>query len=107
VSCTHAPAPHVVRGAAIPLDLEVEAGQQVEQAIVYYRHVNQSERWQQAAMQVDGRACRGTIPAGYTDSPYPLQYYFEVREGPSRAWLWPGLTPALTGQPYYVVDASR
>jgi hypothetical protein len=56
-------------------------------------------------MDVDGRTCRAVIPAAYTDSPYPLQYYFEVREGPTRAWLWPGLTRALTGQPYYVLEA--
>jgi hypothetical protein len=103
VSCTHTPPSRVARGAAVPLDLNVGAGQGVTQAIVHYRRVNQAERWQQAAMRVDGRAWRGTIPAGYTDSPYALQYYFEARDA-AHAWLWPGLTPALTGQPYYVVD---
>jgi hypothetical protein len=107
VSCTHAPPVRLARGAAVPLDLDVDAGHHVEQAVVHYRHVNQAERWQRAAMRVAGRTCRGTIPAGYTAAPYPLQYYFEVRETPSRAWLWPGLTPALTGQPYYVVDVRR
>jgi hypothetical protein len=106
-SCTHTPPTQLVRGAAVPLALDVGAGPRVAQAIVHYRHVDQSERWQQAPMQVNGRPCRGTIPAAYTDSPYPLQYYFEVREGPTRAWLWPGLTSALTGQPYYVLEVRR
>jgi hypothetical protein len=27
------------------------------------------------------------IPAGYTDSPFPLQYYFELSRGLDAAWL--------------------
>jgi hypothetical protein len=103
VSCSHTPPSRVTPGAAVPLALDVEAGPGITHAVVHYRLVNQAERWQQATMRVDGRTCHGTIPAGYTASPYRLQYYFEVRDDASRAWLWPGLTPALTGQPYYVV----
>jgi hypothetical protein len=103
VSCSHTPPSGVTPGAAVPLALDVEAGPGITHAVVHYRLVNQAERWEQAAMRVDGRTCHGTIPAGYTASPYRLQYYFEVRDDASRAWLWPGLTPALTGQPYYVV----
>ena len=50
----------------------------------------------------DGRY-RATIPAGYTDSPYPLEYYFELKQGSESAWLYPGFTPELTNQPYFVV----
>src|ERR1700682_5769264 len=39
----------------------------------------------------------------YTDSQYPLQYYFELRQGPESAWLYPGFADNLTGQPYFVV----
>jgi hypothetical protein len=46
---------------------------------------------------------RASIPAAYTDSPYPLQYYFELRTGPGTAWLYPGLGTNLAAQPYFVV----
>jgi hypothetical protein len=71
---------------------------------LYYRHVNQAERWQSLDMSASKAGFRGAIPAEYTDSPYALQYYFEVREARSRAWLSPGLGPELDQQPYYVVQ---
>jgi len=43
------------------------------------------------------------IPSAYTDSPYPLQYYFELKSAPDRAWLHPGFPADLAGQPYYVI----
>ena len=45
----------------------------------------------------------GVIPSNYTDAPYPLQYYFELTDAAGRTWLFPGLGPALTGQPYFVL----
>jgi len=68
-----------------------------------YRHVNQSETWQMVEMEKGGAECRAVIPAEYTNSPYPLQYYFQVRTGNGQARLCPGLEPGWQGQPYYVV----
>ena len=47
-------------------------------------------------------AGRATVPAAYTDSPFPLLYYFIVRtrEGVTR---FPDFGPDLCGQPYYVL----
>jgi hypothetical protein len=70
---------------------------------LWYRHVNQAERWQSAAMEQNGADRGATIPASYTDSPYSLQYYFELRTGPERVWLYPGFAPDLANQPYFVV----
>jgi hypothetical protein len=70
---------------------------------MYYRHVNQAEPYQSAEMAVQGSTYRATIPAAYTDSPYPLQYYFEVRESAEKASLYPGFAPDLSNQPYFVV----
>ena len=39
----------------------------------------------------------------YTDSPYPLQYYFELRDARGHAWLYPGFRADLCNQPYFVV----
>jgi hypothetical protein len=50
---------------------------------------------------------RATIPGNYTGSPYPLEYYFEVRLAPDTAFLYPGLGKDLTSQPYFVAFANR
>ena len=51
-----------------------------------------------------------TIPADYTDSVYPLQYYFELKTTAGPALLYPGFSKDLMNQPYFVLhreDASR
>ena len=50
-----------------------------------------------------GRVWRAAIPSEYTGTPYPLQYYFEVKAAPASAALFPGLGPQRTNQPYFVV----
>jgi hypothetical protein len=69
---------------------------------LYYRHVNQAERWQSMEMAAQA-AWQGEIPAAYTDASYPLQYYFEPRAAADKAWLYPGLGEDLSQMPYYVV----
>ena len=54
-------------------------------------------------MKLAGSRYAAAIPATYTDSQFPLQYYFEVRQGPESATLYPGLGADLTNQPYFVV----
>ncbi len=85
-----------------PLALEL-TGPVLRSARIHYRHVNQAERWQSAEMDRQGPAYAAAIPGAYTDSPYPLQYYFELKAAPDRAWLFPGFPPDLAGQPYYVI----
>ena len=85
-----------------PLVLELSGPVQASVRL-YYRHVNQAERWQSAVMDRKGAAYVAAIPGAYTDSPYPLQYYFELKSAPDRAWLYPGFSRDLAGQPYYVV----
>jgi hypothetical protein len=91
------------RTRALALEL---AGPMLASARLYYRRVNQAERWQSAVMDRKGAAYVATIPGAYTDSPYPLQYYFELKSAPDRAWLYPGFPADLAGQPYYVVRGS-
>jgi hypothetical protein len=70
---------------------------------LYYRHVNQAERWESVEMRAqDGRHV-ATLAGSYTDSNYPLQYYFELKQGPDIASLYPGFAADLTNQPYFVV----
>ena len=76
------------------------------EARLYYRHVNQAERWQSVSMERKGASQVAAIPGSYTDSPYPLQYYFELKSAPDRAWLYPGFPADLAGQPYFVLRSS-
>lgn len=73
---------------------------------LYYRHVDQAERYQFAEMQRDGNHFSALIPGGYTKSLYPLQYYFELRTPTDGAWLFPGLGEIREAQPYFVVLSS-
>ena len=43
------------------------------------------------------------IPGAYTDSQFPLQYYFELKTAPDQAWIHPGFESNWTNQPYFVV----
>ncbi len=97
----HAPPGSFKRGEAV--HVELAAGGRVEAAWLHYRRVNQAEIWRSAEMAGSAGQWSAAIPAAYTDSAYPLQYYFELREGPGAAWLHPGLGASLMKQPYYVV----
>ena len=80
---------------------------------LHYRHVNHAERYEVTDMEssasVDNathgsvRDYRAIIPASYTDSPYLLQYFFEVRASDGGAWLSPGLGPDLVTSPYHLL----
>jgi hypothetical protein len=81
--------------------LSLTVGEDVS-ARLHYRHVNQAERWQSMPMTRSAQGFMAAIPAGYTDSPFPLQYYFELSRS-GAAWLYPGFNATLSNQPYYAV----
>ena len=86
------------------LELELVAGGKLASVRMFYRHVNQAERYENADMAAEQNRCRAAIPGAYTLSPYPLQYYFELRKGPEQAWVYPGFDwDAGDYQPYFVV----
>jgi hypothetical protein len=106
--CMHQPTKNFEPGKSLYINAEVPAeGPGVESVRLHYRHVNQGERFRTVAM-VSGEA---VIPAEYTNSPFPLQYYFEWRLSPDSATIYPGFfppvrpgePPILTNQPYFVV----
>jgi hypothetical protein len=102
----HAPAPAFQPGTPLQVELQIEKSKASPVSLsarLLYRHVNQAENYDLAEMkQHDGRYY-AEIPAAYTQSPYALQYFFEVHQGPKQAWLLPGFDPDLTTQPYFVV----
>jgi hypothetical protein len=101
VVCRHSQPEKFIAGQ--PLDIELSFEKTIGSVRLYYRHVNQAERYETVEMQVMGKSYRATIPGDYSNSQYPLQYYFELKEGPDKAGLYPGFNADLTNQPYFVV----
>ena len=91
---------------ATELALSVSAPESVTTAILWYRHVNHGERWISVPMQKSDTAWRATIPASYTNSAFPLQYYFEVRAD-KEATLYPLLNATLNNQPYFALMPAQ
>jgi hypothetical protein len=101
--CRHTPPRDFVPGRQVELTLAVQEPASPSLVRVHYRHVNQAERYEVAEMHLQTGHYRATIPASYTDSRFPLQYYFEVTQGPDNGCLYPGFTNELSNEPYFVV----
>jgi hypothetical protein len=71
---------------------------------LHYRQVNQAERWHSVEMERDGRSFKATIPGAYTQSPFSLQYYFELHQSATAANIYPGFNQAFANRPYFVLD---
>ncbi len=101
---THVPPASFHRGSFVALELIVGASvPRPAEVRLLYRHANQAEAWRVAAMELTADRASGSIPADYTDTPYPLEYYFEIAGAAGRPVLWPGLGAALTQPPYFVL----
>jgi hypothetical protein len=70
---------------------------------LYYRQVHQAQSYQIAEMSMQGHQYRATIAGEYTNTAYPLEYYFELHNEAGQAWMFPGFDATLTNQPYFVV----
>jgi hypothetical protein len=102
IACTHTPEPYLPYKEALYIELKAPENAFTR---LWYRHLSQAEIWQSTEMLPlpESDRCRASIPATYTDSPYPVQYYFEVRLSPERVWLYPGFDATLANQPYFVI----
>jgi len=105
LTCRHTPSANFRPGAPLTIALAVANAAPASLTVrLQYRHVNQAELWVAAPMQFQSGHYVATIPADYTQSPYPLQYYFELHSTTEGASLFPGLSaPSLSNRPYYVV----
>ena len=101
ISCSHTVPAHFRPGQ--PLPLEIAPAKKLAGVRLFYRHVTQAERYESAPMTAAGSRWRSTIPAAYTTGPYPIEYYFELRQSQATATLHPGFAADRANQPYYVV----
>lgn len=104
VTCEQTPAKTFQPGAELPITLGTPA--QVNAATLCYRRVNQALRWQSIRMTGEQGQYRASIPADYTRTHFPLQYYFilDTDAGPA---LWPGLDEQFMNQPYLIVRQAK
>ncbi len=109
VPCSHNPPQAFHPGEPLPLSLVLTGGTAhavpfLVKVNLHYRHVNQAERWRSMEMERSGPGYISSIPGKYTDSPYPLQYYFELQRRTNSAWLYPAFNSTLSNQPYYAIS---
>jgi len=100
IDAHHTPADSFSPGKDLALTLSTPST--ITEAILWYRHVNHGERWRSVSMQHTADVYSAAIAAEYTNSPYPLQYYFELRTT-SAATLHPPFNPTWSDQPYYAI----
>ena len=100
----HVPPKSFQRGQPVALGLTVAGGSQAPAAVrLYYRRTHQAELWRDVAMEAGGGGYHAAIPGDYTNTPLPLEYYFEVTSDSSRPTLYPGLGANLCTPPYFVL----
>jgi len=107
IHCVHTSPSSFRPGQALQLSLLVpglSAHDSTTSVHLYYRHVNQAERWLSVEMQCNNNSYSAAIPGDYTNSVYPLQYYFELSRANESAWLYPAFNSTLSNQPYYAIS---
>jgi hypothetical protein len=110
VAYAHTPPESFRPGQAVALSLAVPAekgGTAVRAVRLRYRHANQAERWRALDASGGNGTYTADIPAQYTESPYPLEYYFELEDTLGVAWMIPGFNNTLSNQPYFAVYKRR
>ena len=100
---THRAPANFKPGEPITIDLQSSAAS----AHLHYRRVNQAEPWHVTAMPSSAGKFAAVIPGDYTSSPYPMQYYIELRNAAGAATIYPGLNETFTQQPYIVLRQAR
>jgi hypothetical protein len=96
----HVPVEHFKRNQ--PLMIQASIKGKVIAVELRYRRVDQAETWRPAEMKLASGKWSVGVPADYTDSAFPIQYYFVVRNVKDPAALHPGLGANLMSQPYFV-----
>jgi len=98
----HTPAASFAFGMAITIEARARDASSVR---LWYRHLNQAERYRSLEMKRENDRFRGELPADYTTTPYPIQYYFEARSDVA-VTLHPGFKKDFLGQPYFVTEPA-
>jgi hypothetical protein len=111
----HTPPASFKPGQDVPIQLQL-LDSDAASVTLLYRRLNQAETYRSKPMvsvaqppsagataEGSGATYEATIEGDYGNSPFPLEYYFELRTADGRAWLYPGFAQDFVGQPYFVV----
>jgi hypothetical protein len=88
------------------LTLRLQVAEPIIEAVLWYRHVTHAERWLSKPMGRGGQVFTAAIPGSYTQSPFPLQYYFQLRSQRD-ATFYPPINATLSNQPYFAVHRRK
>jgi hypothetical protein len=103
LACNHYPPASFEAGAPLALSVIALVPDEVVTVRLHYRHVDQAERWKRVEMQGNGVSFTGAIPADYTTTEFPLEYYFDLVGKSGETRLEPAFNETLSNQPYYAV----
>src|SRR5579872_2939680 len=104
VACTHTPPASFHPGQSVALSLDVSGGGLLAAVHLFYRHVDQAERWTSVEASRENGRYIASIPAEYTQSDFSLEYYFVLEDRNGSKWMFPGFNRTLSNQPYFAID---
>ncbi|MGP4038777.1 hypothetical protein ACTWP4_02535 [Gracilibacillus sp. D59] len=91
------------KGERVPLSIKLSGQSDTYKVTLKYRQVNQAEKYQSVQMYHEKDELLAEIPASYTNSPYPLVYFFEIEDENEDKKFYPGFNENLSNQPYFLI----
>lgn len=104
--CQHDVPKHFIPGESIEIVLNSESAE-MKTVKLHYRHVNQVEAYNILPMTKKNKTWSYSIPGDFTDSQYPLMYFFEFQDASGNGWFYPGFNEDFANQPYYSVLRAK
>jgi len=95
------------KGQSVQISLSIQDVPSEYQVYLNYRHANQAEGYQSIKMVSDGELFSAEIPESYTDSPYPMIYFFEFENEEKQKRICPGFDQNLSNQPYFSIRLAK
>jgi hypothetical protein len=103
----HIPPKSFAKGQGVQISLSIQDIPADYQVCLNYRHANQAESYQSIKMVRDADLFTAEIPASYTDSPYPMIYFFEFENDEKQKRICPGFDKNLSNQPYFTIRLAK
>lgn len=105
IKATHLPVICFQKGK--PLSIQFECVENPGKVVLFFRSINQAERWKSVEMTKTGNTYESEISAEFTAKRFPLQYYFEIQTSDKEAVMYPALAVDLSNVPYFVVRKEK
>lgn len=103
----HIPPKSFEKGQRLQISLSRKDIPSDYQVYLNYRRANQAESYQTIKMVRDAELFTADIPASYTDSAYPMIYFFEFETAEKQKRICPGFDKNLSNQPYFTIRLAK